>query len=102
LAHCVDIGTSAFPPLLGCKLTSVGAPAALSYGYSFVPGTREIRSSDFFIRAKLALESAFRSRDDLEALLNDPAPTRAPVKPTLVEAILGRFCEFGPRRNSVR
>jgi hypothetical protein len=41
---------------------------------------RESRSSDLFILAKLALEAALPSRADLLDLLNEPAPTRAPVK----------------------
>jgi hypothetical protein len=42
---------------------------------------REARSQDYYVMAKISLEAAVRSRDDLLELLNDGAPMPAPVKP---------------------
>jgi hypothetical protein len=48
---------------------------------------RESGSSDLFVLARLALESAVRSHADLLELLNDPVPRSAPVKPAAIEAV---------------
>ena len=49
---------------------------------------RQNGSRDFFVLARVALEGAIRSRADLVAILDEPAPTRAPRKVAPVEATL--------------
>jgi hypothetical protein len=41
---------------------------------------REARSQDYCVMARVCLEAAVRTRDDLLDLLNDPAPQRSPAK----------------------
>jgi len=48
---------------------------------------REARSQDYYVLARLCLESAVRTRDDLLELLNDPAPQRPSTKSAPVAAM---------------
>jgi hypothetical protein len=47
---------------------------------------RQNGSRDFFVLARAALEGAIRSREDLIAILDEPAPGRPPRKVAPVEA----------------
>jgi hypothetical protein len=46
----------------------------------------EARSQDWYVLARLALQAAVRTRDDVATLLDDP-PARSPAKPGPVEAM---------------
>jgi hypothetical protein len=48
---------------------------------------RESRSSDFFILAKLALQGALRTKEDLIALLEEPAPDNTKAAPIAAVAL---------------